>query len=125
MKSGGYHDCDSAGTSDWHIGDAPYEPMQAAARARGINMSDLACRQVRRADFEEFDLILGMDAKNLSALQALAPTGCRARLGLLTDFGDGSADHVPDPYYTGDFDGAVDQILSLTDTLVKELAGAD
>ena len=29
---------DSAGTGDWHIGKAPYGPMQQAALARGYDL---------------------------------------------------------------------------------------
>ena len=42
---------DSAGTSDWHIGEPPYGPMQAAASARGYDLSDLRARQLTAADF--------------------------------------------------------------------------
>ena len=96
---------DSAGTSDWHIGDAPYAPMQAAARARGYDLSTLRARQVTKADFLEFDLILAMDRSNMSSLEDLrAPSG-GAELALFLGEGD-----VPDPYYTRDFDGCIDLI---------------
>ena len=29
---------DSAGTGDWHVGEPPYGPMQAAAKARGVHV---------------------------------------------------------------------------------------
>ena len=32
---------DSAGTAGWHVGKPTYEPMQAAAAARGYDLSDL------------------------------------------------------------------------------------
>ena len=46
---------DSAGTSGWHIGDPPYGPMQAAARARGYDLSALRARAFRAEDFLDFD----------------------------------------------------------------------
>ncbi len=102
---------DSAGTSDWHVGEPPYGPMQQAARARGIDLSDLRARQVQRADFDRFDLIVVMDADNLRKVEALRPIGCDTPVRLFTDYAPGSgADHVPDPYYTRDFDGALDLI---------------
>ena len=48
---------DSAGTSNWHIGDPPYGPMIQAAAARGYDLSMLRARQFRRSDFADFDLI--------------------------------------------------------------------
>ena len=95
---------DSAGTGGWHIGKPPYGPMQAAARARGYDLSPLRARQVSRADFDTFDLILAMDRDNLADLRAMAPEG-GARLALFLDPLGG--DDVPDPYYTRDFDGAL------------------
>src|SRR6056297_3650243 len=104
-------DIDSAGTSGWHIGDPPYGPMQDAARARGIDISNLRARQFEAADFARFDLIVAMDAKNLASIEALRPAGSATPLRLLTDYAtDQGADHVPDPYYTRDFDGTLDLI---------------
>jgi len=102
---------DSAGTGDWHIGAPPYGPMQAAARARGIDISDLRARQFETADFARFDLIIAMDADNIAAITALRPSGNTTPVQLLTDYSpDANAGHVPDPYYTRDFDGTLDLI---------------
>ncbi|WP_146344131.1 low molecular weight protein-tyrosine-phosphatase [Falsiphaeobacter marinintestinus] len=102
---------DSAGTSDWHVGDPPYGPMQDAARARGIDLSDLRARQFIRADFDRFDLIIAMDDDNLHQIETLRPPGSATPVHLFTDYArDSDADHVPDPYYTRDFDGALDLI---------------
>jgi protein-tyrosine phosphatase len=110
---------DSAGTSGWHIGDPPYGPMQAAARARGLDISDLRARQFEAEDFTRFDLIVAMDAKNLAAIDALRPAGNTTPVRLFTDYApDRDADHVPDPYYTRDFDGTLD----LIETCAKGLA---
>jgi len=102
---------DSAGTSSWHIGDPPYGPMQDAARARGIDISSLRARQFEAADFTRFDLIIAMDVKNLTAIEALRPSGSATPVRLFTDYAPNrDADHVPDPYYTRDFDGTLDLI---------------
>ncbi|MCM2561499.1 low molecular weight phosphotyrosine protein phosphatase [Lutimaribacter sp. EGI FJ00015] len=101
---------DSAGTSDWHVGEPPYAPMQQAARARGLEMADLRARQFTVQDFDAFDMIVAMDDSNLARIEALRPAGNTTPVRLLTEFGDGAADHVPDPYYTRDFDGCLDLI---------------
>ncbi len=113
---------DSAGTSGWHIGDPPYGPMQKAARARDIDLSDLRARQFVAADFDRFDLIIGMDAQNLADIEALRPPDNATPVRLLTDFApDTGADHVPDPYYTRDFDGALDLIETAVEGLEAHL----
>ncbi len=106
-----HHQTDSAGTSGWHIGDPPYGPMQKAARARDIDLSDLRARQFVAEDFNHFDLIIGMDAENIANIEDLRPDGNDTPVRLLTDFAPHTgADHVPDPYYTRDFDGVLDLI---------------
>ncbi len=85
--------------------------MQKAARARGIDLSELRARQFVAEDFDRFDLIIGMDAENITNIENLRPRGNETPVRLLTDFAaDPEADHVPDPYYTRDFDGALDLI---------------
>lgn len=102
---------DSAGTSDWHVGDPPYAPMQKAAQRRGYDLSDLRARQFQARDFERFDLIVVMDADNRENAEMLRPIGNDTPLRLMTDFLDEpETDHVPDPYYTRDFDGTLDLI---------------
>lgn len=97
---------DSAGTGDWHVGKPPYPPAQEAAIARGYDLSAQRARQVRKRDFEEFDLILAMDLENLTDLLEIAPDTARIEL-FRAPTGGGA---VPDPYFTGDFDGALDLI---------------
>lgn len=115
-------EADSAGTSAWHVGEPPYGPMQAAARARGIDLSGLRARAFDPADFTRFDLILGMDGGNIAAIEALRPRGNATPVHRLTDFApEAGADAVPDPYYTRDFDGALDLIETCVAGLVRRL----
>ena len=92
---------DSAGVGDWHVGSPPDERAVAAAAERGFELSGVA-RQVRRSDFEEFDLIVAMDRSNRDDLLRLAPDpAAEAKVRMLREFGDGVDADVPDPYYGG------------------------
>jgi protein-tyrosine phosphatase len=101
---------DSAGTGAWHIGEPPDTRATTAARGRGIVLEG-AARQVRSSDFREFDLIVAMDASNLSDLRHAAPDdAARAKLVLLRELdppadppsrGAGGRLDVPDPYHGG------------------------
>ncbi len=98
--------------------------MQKAALARGIRLDDLRARQFVAADFNQFDLIIGMDADNIADIEALRPAGNQTPVRLLTDFAPHSgADHVPDPYYTRDFDGSLDLIEIAVEGLDAHLRG--
>ena len=122
--AGAVHEIDSAGTSDWHVGDPPYGPMQAAAKARGIDLSQLSARQFQLQDFESFDLIIAMDDDNLRNIERLRPAGNTTAVRRFTDYApECGADAVPDPYYTRDFDGALDLIEACADGLKHALDG--
>ena len=113
---------DSAGTGGWHVGEPPYAPMQQAARARTVDLSDLRARQFSADDFEQFDLIIAMDSNNLRDIESQRPGGNTVPVRLFTDFAPQTgADHVPDPYYTRDFDGALDLITLAAQGLKAEI----
>lgn len=107
---------DSAGTGGWHMGDAPYDPMQKAALARGVDLSRLRARQFSAADFDNFDLIVAMDRQNKTDIERLRPTGNQTPVRLMAD------SDVPDPYYTRDFDGALDIIETAASRLLAHIS---
>ena len=114
--------CDSAGTASWHVGSFPYQPMQLAAKNRGFDMSQLRARQIKIADFNEFDLLVVMDQENRSNLQNLCPEQSD-KVHLLTDYSleDLEYDHVPDPYYTRNFNQTLDIIEASLSGLVESV----
>lgn len=104
---------DSAGTTDYHVGEPPDRRSQQHARRRGFDLSALRARQVQAADFEAFDWLIAMDRGHLAELQAEAPAQGRARMALLMDFADDPrGGEVPDPYYGGaaGFDDVLDRV---------------
>lgn len=113
---------DSAGTGDWHVGDPPYPPAIEAAGRRGFDLAPLRARQFQRDDFERFDLILAMDAKNLADIEGLRPAGCETPVRLFLDYtADRAGQDVPDPYYTRDFDGTLDLLELAAAGLLRTL----
>lgn len=114
---------DSAGTGDWHVGAPPHPPMQRAAAQRGYDLGALRARQMTANDFDAFDLILAMDAQNLATLEGLRPAGNHTPARLLMDYApDTGHSYVPDPYYTGDYDLAIDLIETATRALDARLS---
>lgn len=94
---------DSAGMGGWHTGDLPDKRMRVRARPRGYELTHRA-RRVQPSDFEDFDLIVGMDASNVDDLRYMAATP--EQQGKVVMMGDyirqyPHYDHVPDPYYEG------------------------
>lgn len=115
---------DSAGTHDYHIGDAPDARTQRAARLRGYDMSKLRGRQVEAADFGRFDYVLAMDEANLSILQRLRPSNTSAQVGLLLEFAEHHTEReVPDPYYGGSdgFERVLDMVEDAANGLLQHI----
>ncbi|HMP78707.1 MAG TPA: low molecular weight protein-tyrosine-phosphatase [Pirellulaceae bacterium] len=116
---------DSAGTIDYHAGELPDARMRAAAARRGLNLSSRA-RQVKRHDFQSFDLIVPMDRTNLRHLESLRGSmDCRAELKLLSTYLNTERwpIDVPDPYYGGDdgFEFVLDMLEAACPRILDEL----
>jgi protein-tyrosine phosphatase len=110
---------DSAGTSDWHLGEPPDPRSMRAAAERLYDLSPLRARQFSANDFEDFDYILAMDQQNLAALEERCPVSYQEKLGLFLDYGNTGWDEVPDPY-NADKDG-FDLVLDLVETACADL----
>ncbi len=115
---------DSAGTHDYHIGDAPDARTQRAAKQRGYDMSKLRGRQVEAGDFVRFDYVLAMDEANLSILQRLRPHDAQSHLGLFLEFAEYHKEReVPDPYYGGadGFERVLDMVEDAAAGLLRHI----
>ena len=94
---------DSGGMYAGHRGELPDQRMRIHARRRGYELTHRS-RPVKYSDFEDFDLIVGMDDSNISSLRGFARTEEEdAKIVRMTDFSRAYShfDHVPDPYYEG------------------------
>lgn len=115
---------DSAGTHDYHIGDAPDFRAQQAAGQRGYDLSGLRGRQVERNDFYRFDYVLAMDNHNLAILQRIAPPDCNAKVQLFLEYAKHHAEReVPDPYYGGaaGFERVLDMVEDASQGLLQHI----
>ncbi|MEM9385789.1 MAG: low molecular weight protein-tyrosine-phosphatase [Pseudomonadota bacterium] len=115
---------DSAGTHAYHVGQPPDRRSQAAALARGYDLSAQRARQVAADDFYRYSMILAMDRDNLGVLQSMAPTDATAEVGLLLSFAaKADVEEVPDPYY-GDglgFERVLDLVEEAAEGLLAHL----
>lgn len=98
----------SAGTANYHVGEAPDRRSTAVAARHGVHIEGQRGRHLSADDLATFDHVLCMDRNNLrdaEALQArMEPASRRARLSLLLDelpATAGFGTEVPDPYYGG------------------------
>ncbi|ADN09820.1 low molecular weight protein-tyrosine-phosphatase [Sulfurimonas autotrophica] len=91
---------DSAGTGDWHIGEAPCEGSLRVAQMHGIDISHLRARQFTKEDVNIFDLIVVFDEKNMLHVKEMGAKNIK-KLGCFAY----DCQDVPDPYFFNGFDG--------------------
>jgi protein-tyrosine phosphatase len=116
---------DSAGMIAYHQGELADSRMRGHAARRGYNLTHRS-RPVTVADFDKFNLIIGMDDQNIRELQHLARTPeHKAKIRRMTDFCVNlQATEVPDPYYGGDrgFEYVIDLLEDACGGLLKAIS---
>lgn len=116
---------DSAGTADYHVGEAPDKRMIATAKNRGTDISFLRGRQFVKTDFDSFDQIYVMDKSNFQNVIHLARnTEDKAKVKLILNESFPNEDmEVPDPYYGGQagFEHVYDLLDEVTDKIIEKL----
>lgn len=112
---------DSAGTIGFHAGNPPDPRMRQAGQPRGLTIEGRA-RQFAVGDFDAFDLVVAMDAENLSDLERLSRHDeDRAKLRPFKAFCRNFViDGVPDPYYGGN--QGFDRVLDILDDGCDQIA---
>ena len=111
---------ESAATSREEIGNPVYPPARRKLAEYGISCDGHAARQLTNADYEKYDLLIGMDSANLRNMQCIYSGDPDGKLHLLMDYTDRPGD-VADPWYTGDFEATWQDVLAGCQRLLKEL----
>ena len=95
---------DSAGTSGYHVGNAPDLRAQHIAKLNQINIGNQKARKLSSKDIETFDLIYVMDDSNYEESLKIAKSS-KDKLKIdfiLNVLNPGKNLNVPDPYFGGD-----------------------
>ena len=113
----------SAATSDEEIfrgvGNPVYPPARRVLLRNGFDPGGKRARQMTKADYDAFDLLVLMDGNNRRNALRLLGGDPDNKLRMLGDYGAGH--DVADPWYSGDFDTAFDEILRGCRGLLKSL----
>ena len=96
---------DSAGTQNWHYNKSPDQRAQNVATRKGWTIGYQKARQILSSDFNNFDLIIGMDKSNIAEIEKIRPKHSKTPVMLLLDFSNMKNKNLPDPYYNNDFVG--------------------
>lgn len=100
----------SAATSTEEIGNPVYPPARQKLAEHHISCAGKTARQITAQDYAYYDLIICMDKNNLRNLHYLLGEDTASKIHLLLDFTPQKGE-VADPWYTGDFQTAFEDIL--------------
>lgn len=110
----------SAATHSDELGNPPHRGTRAKLAEHGIPLVPHRARLLCRSDGELYDHIIGMDRENLAAMRRILGEKYAEKVSLLLDFTSAPRD-VADPWYTGDFDAAFDDISRGIDGFLRFL----
>ena len=94
---------ESAATSTEELGNPVYPPARRKLSEHGISCAGKTARQMRREDYDRYDLLIGMDGANLRNMRRICGGDPDGKISLLLDYTDRPGE-VADPWYSGDFD---------------------
>ena len=129
--------CDSAATSIEELGNPVHPGTQRVLARHGIPCGNHRARQMTRADYDAYDLLIGMDENNRgnmvrlllgrrgwgygavsgSDLKKADPDG---KIALLLDWSARPRD-IADPWYTHDFETTFADVMEGCETLLANL----
>ncbi len=124
LRSRGLEDrfyIESAAVSTEEIGNSIYPPAKRCLNAHGIPFDkNKTARQITRADYDRFDLIIYMDRMNLRWLRYIIPDDPQNKVKLMMSYTGRDRD-VADPWYTGDFETTFKDIMEASRMLLQNI----
>ena len=104
----------SAATSTeeiWNgIGNPVYPPAKSELARHGISCEGKRARQVTRADYAEYDYLIGMDGANIRNMLRIFGGDPEGKVAKLLSYA-GSDRDISDPWYTGEFGTTYNDVL--------------
>ncbi len=101
---------ESAATSTEEIGNGVYPPAKRKLAEHGISCNGKTARQLTANDYNRFDLLIGMDSRNISNMKHICGGDPQNKIMRLLDLTQRPGD-VADPWYTGNFETTWQDVL--------------
>lgn len=115
VQKAGLENCfeiSSAATSTEEIGNPVYPPARRKLAQHGISCQGHAARQLKKEDYNHYDLLIGMDKANIRNMQRICAGDSCKKIRMLMDFSSCPGQEVADPWYTGDFEATWQDVLA-------------
>ena len=102
------------------IGNPVYPPARAELKKHGIFCEDKRAVQLKKGDYDQYDLFIGMDSYNIRNMQRILGGDPKGKIRKLMDYTDRGGD-VADPWYSDRFDIAYRDIYDGCKALLESL----
>lgn len=123
VKKAGLEDqfqIDSAATSNEEIGNDMHPGSKQKLTSKGISFSKRKARKITASDYQNYDLLIGMDVENLFYMEREWNKDPDEKVKLLLTYAGKDRD-IADPWYTGNFDRTFDDIIEGCTALLEKL----
>ena len=114
----------SAATSREEIGNPVYPPARRVLSEHGISCGGHHARQMTKADYDHYDLIIAMDRNNIRNIHRITGGDPEGKICLLLDFTERAGMEVADPWYTGNFDATWRDVTEGCEGLLRTIKNA-
>ena len=110
----------SSATSTEEIGNPVYPPAKRELARHGISCDGKYAVQLKKSDYDKYDLFLVMDEHNAFNICRIFPSDPEHKVHKLLEYA-GRSGNVADPWYTGDFEKAYQDIYEGCSGLLNEI----
>lgn len=93
------------------IGNPVYPPAKAELAKHGISCDGKRAVQLKKEDYDKYDLFIGMDSANIRNMMRILGSDPKGKVHKLLEYTGSSAD-IADPWYSGDFTTTYKDIVS-------------
>ena len=116
---------DSAATSTEELGNPVHPGTRRKLAQAGIPCQEHRARQLRREEYDAFDLFIGMDEANLRNMCRMLRGDPEGKVHGLLDYAGRLGEGIADPWYTGNFDETYEDVLAGCQGLLAALTQGD
>ena len=116
--------CASAATSTEETGNPIHPGARRKLAGAGICCSGKRARQITQADYQEYDLLIGMDENNIRNMRRFWHGDPAGKVHLLLEYA-GRVESIADPWYTGNFEDTWRDVQEGCRALLRTLTEGD
>lgn len=111
---------ESAATSYEEQGNPVHSGTVRVLREMGIRCGEKRARRMEKSDYEKFDLLIGMEKRNIANMLRITGGDPQGKIARLLDY-SGRPGDIADPWYTGNFEETKRDVIEGCEALLKHL----